>query len=175
MLMLASCGGSTPSSSIVDIGKLDDYFTVVSYKLETDAKEKGIEHLDDVHGTLVLVIQRNKQEMKFKPSNIEDASITGSTPGTSYYVFRGDATATAKSLLKMAPGKKETVSFVIKGIDPYNKYNSEEENTSNRKQHYEALTKKGLLDKIELDISWDEDVENAIEALKALKGMIDDD
>lgn len=175
LLALSACGGSKATNATVSLGKLDDYFTVESYKLETDIADKDLLHLDDVKGTLTLVLKRNKEEMKFKPSQVESASITGSVSSTSYYVFRGDCTANAKMLIKMEPGKKETVVFNVHGIDPGRSYKSDEENAHDRQIHYDALSKKGGLEEITLDIDWEEDLNESLQTLKALKEIVDDD
>ncbi len=172
---LTSCGGSSAKTSIIDLDKLDDYFTVESYKIETDVKEKGIEHMDNAHAIVTLVLKRNKEEMKIKPSDVEYAELEGSTPNTSYYVFRGDCTATVKKMLKIEPGKKETLVMTVGVIDPASSWRSDEENAALRQKHYDALLNNSLLDKITLDISWEENIEDSIKALNALKEMLDED
>jgi len=169
-LVLASCGGGGSSSSSssgkaeVTLDELDDYFTVKSYKLETDVAEKGIENLEDAKGTLTLVVKRNKEEMKLKPSDIKYAEVAGSTSESSYKVFRADIDAIARKLVKVEPGKEETIEIPLIIIDPYNRWNSDEDNLKNRQTHYDALTGvKGALQEIYFDVSlkdeddWDED------------------
>ena len=154
--IFVSCGGDNEakkSSVSITLAELDDYFDVKSYKLETDVAEKGLENLEKVKGTLVLVVKRNKEEMKLKPSDIEWAEIAGSTGTTSYKVFRADIDGIARKLVKMEPGAEETLEIPIKIIDPFNRFNSDEENLQNRQAHYDALTGvKGALTEIYMDI-----------------------
>ena len=156
-MTFASCGGGGSSTSSyqapVTLDELDDYFTVKSYKLETDVAEKGLEHLKDAKGTLVLVLKRNKEEMKLKPSDIKYAEVGGSSNGTSYYVFKADIDGIARKLVKVEPGKEETLEIPVRIIDPYNQFNSEEENLKYRQIHYDALTGvKGALEGIYFDV-----------------------
>lgn len=147
----ASCGGGSKSSYQVPItlDELDDYFTVKSYKLETNVAEKGLEHLSDAKGTLTLVLKRNKEEMKLKPSDIDYAELEGSTGATSYKVFGADIDGIVRKLIKVEPGKEETIEIPIRIIDPYNQFNSDEENQKYRQAHYDALTGvKGALEEI---------------------------
>ena len=83
-MILVSCGGGDGGSKSsgkvsVTLGDFDDYFDVKSYKLETDVAEKGLENLAKAKGTLILVVKRNKTEMKLKPSDILGAEIAGET------------------------------------------------------------------------------------------------
>lgn len=154
-MAFASCGGGSKTSYQVPVtlDELDDYFTVKSYKLETNAAEKGLEHLSDAKGTLVLVLKRNKEEMKLKPSDIKYAEISGSTNLTSYYIFQADIDGIARKLVKVEPGKEETLEIPVRIIDPYNQFNSEEENQKYRQAHYDALTGvKGALEGISFDV-----------------------
>ena len=157
-LVLASCGngGGKPSSSQVPVtlDELDDYFTVVSYKLETNVAEKGLEHLADAKGTLTLVLKRNKETMKLKPSDIEYAEVAGSTEGSSYKVFTADIDGIARKLVKLEPGDKETLEIPVRIIDPHHSWDSDEENHKKRQAHYDALTGvKGALSEIYFDVS----------------------
>ncbi len=155
-MTFASCGGGSSSSSYqvpVTLDELDDYFNVKSYKLETNVAEKGLEHLADAKGTLTLILKRNKEEMKLKPSDIKYAEISGSTNLTSYYVFKADIDGIARKLVKVEPGKEETLEIPVRIIDPYNQFNSEEENQKYRQAHYDALTGvKGALEGISFDV-----------------------
>ena len=84
LFTLASCGGSGAKSAkqaSVTFGPLDDFYTVKSYKIESDAEEKGVEKLGNVKGTLTIVVKRNAAEMKYKPSDIELASVCGELTG----------------------------------------------------------------------------------------------
>jgi len=81
-------------------------------------------------------------------------------------------------MVKMKPGSEETFTIGIRGVDPYNRFNSEEENTTNRQNAYDALTKKGCLDQILFEIKFVEklsDTEKAVNALKELAKDLDDD
>ncbi len=155
-LSFASCGGGASKSSSqvpVTLDELDDYFTVKSYKLETNVTEKGLEHLEDAKGTLVLVLKRNKEDMKLKPSDIKYAEVAGSTSATSYKVFRADIDGIARKLVKVELGKEETIEIPVKIVDPFNSWRSDEENLKNRQAHYDALTGvKGALEEIYFDI-----------------------
>ena len=175
LIVLSSCGGSKPAPKNVNLGNLDDYFTVLSYTLETNAKEKGLDHLDDVTGTLTLVVQRNKEEMKLKASDIEYAKVYGKLESTGYYAFSGKGTPLAKQLLKVEPGKKETVTVNIVGSDPGSSYNSAEKNASIRQRHLDAFFNPSQFDEIELSIEWKEDISAALETLQDLKDILDDD
>ena len=153
---LASCGGGGKSSSQVPVNLdvLDDYFTVKSCKLETNVAEKGLEHLADARGTLTLVLKRNKESMKLKPSDIEYAEIEGNTNATGYKVFGADIDGIARKLVKLEPGAEETLEVSVKIIDPFNQFNSDEENQRNRQAHYDALTGvKGALSEITFYVS----------------------
>lgn len=148
--------GSKKSSSQVPItlDELDDYFTVKSYKLETDVAEKGLEYLADAKGTLTLVLKRNKEEMKLRPSDIKWAEVAGITNETSIKVFRADIDGIARKLVKLEPGDEETLEISVKIIDPYNRWNSDEENEKYRQVHYNALTGvKGAMSEIYFDVS----------------------
>lgn len=185
VLTMASCGGGSSSKSsksakqaTVSLDKLDDFFTVKSYILESDAEEKGVEKLGNVKGTLTIVVKRNNDEMTYKPSDIEYAEVGGEISSSSYYVFKGDCDAVIKKMVKMEPGSEETFTIGIRGVDPYNRFNSEEENTTNRQNAYDALTKKGCLDQILFEIEFVEklsDTEKAVKALKELAKDLDDD
>ena len=150
-MAFASCGGGSKTSYQVPVtlDELDDYFTVKSYKLETNAAEKGLEHLSDAKGTLVLVLKRNNEVMKLKPSDIDYAELEGTTSATGYKVFGADVDGIVRKLIKVEPGKEETIEIPIRIIDPYNQFNSDEGNQEYRQAHYEALTGvKGALEEI---------------------------
>lgn len=171
-VVMTSCGGAPAKSASVSLDELDDFCTVKSYTLESDAQENGIGKLDNVKGTLTLVIKRNKNEMKYKPSDVCSAQVKGEISASSYYVFKGDCDAVVKKIVKMEPGTEETFTIGIKGIDPYNKYNSEEENKQNRQNAFDALTKKGCLDQICFNIDFKKEL---IELMNALKELDDED
>ena len=158
---LVSCGGgggNSSSQAAVTLDELDDYYTVKSYKLETNVAEKGIEHLGDAKGTLTLVLKRNKEVMKLKPSDIEWAELEGSTEASGYKVFGADIDAVARKLVKVEPGAEETIEIPIKIIDPFNKFNSDEDNQRYRQAHYDALTGvKGALSEISISLELTED------------------
>lgn len=160
---LVSCGsgsGKTSSSqAVVTLDDLDDYFIVKSYKLETNVAEKGIEHMADAKGTLTLVLKRNKEEMKLKPSDIKWADLEGGTVETSTKVFGADIEGVVRKLVKLEPGKEETLEIPVKIYDPYNSWRSDEENQKSRQAHYDALTGvKGALSEISFVITMkDED------------------
>ena len=67
----------SPKLAEVSLDELDDYFTVKSYTIESDAEEKGVEKLDYVKGTLTIVIERYQDMMRYKPSQIKSASFYG--------------------------------------------------------------------------------------------------
>lgn len=162
---LVSCGGGAEKSSSqipVSLDVLDDYFDVKSCKLETNAAEKGLEHLSDAKGTVTLVLKRNNEVMKLKPSDIDYADLEGSTNATSYKVFDADIDGIARKLVKLEPGAEETLEISVRIIDPYNKFNSDEENQKNRQAHYDALTGvKGALSEVSFYLSLkDEDEED---------------
>lgn len=145
-----SLSGQVP----VTLDELDDYYTVKSYKLETNVAEKGIAHLSNAKGTLTLVLKRNKEEMKLKPSDIEFAEVAGSNNVTIYKVFTADIYAIARKLVKLEPGTEETFVIPVRIIDPFNQFNSDEENQKYRQAHYDALTGvKGALSEIYFDVS----------------------
>ena len=157
-MVFVSCGGgggTKPSAETpVTLDELDDYFTVKSYKIESDVKEQGMENLEKAKGTLVLVLKRNKEEMKLKPSDIKYAEVAGSTGVTSYKVFMADIDGIARKLVKIEPGTEETIEIPIKIIDPYNSWKSDEENATNRQAHYDALTGvKGAMSEIYFDVT----------------------
>ena len=154
----SQASGSKKSSSSkvpVTLDELDDYFTVKSYKLETDVADKGLEHLADAKGTLTLVLKRNKEEMKLKPSDIEWAEVAGTTNETIFEVFKADIDGIARNLVRLEPGDEETLEISVKIIDPYMEYfSTDEENQKRRQAHYDALTGvKGALSEIYFDIS----------------------
>ena len=154
-MMFASCGDGSKSSyqAPVTLDELDDYFTVKSYKLQTDVKEKGLDHLGDAKGTLVLVLKRNNEEMKLKPSDIGYAYLEGAAVASDYYVFEADIEGIVRKLLKVEPGSEETIEIPIKIQDPYKQHKSDEENQKNRQAHYDALMGvKGALEEIYFNI-----------------------
>ena len=159
---LVSCGNGDGKSSsdqvIITLDELDDYFTVKSYKLETNVAEKGIEHMADAKGTLTLVLKRNKEEMKLKPSDIKWADLEGGTVETSTKVFGADIEGVVRKLVKLEPGTEETLEIPVKIYDPFNRWNSDEENQKNRQAHYDALTGvKGALSEISFVITLKDD------------------
>ena len=152
---LVSCRGGKSSSQIpVSLDVLDDYFDVKSCKLETNAAEKGLEHLSDAKGYLTLVLKRNKEAMKLKPSDIEYAGLEGITNTTSYKVFDAEIDGITRKLVKLEPGAEETLEIPVRIIDPYNRFNSDEENQKYRQAHYDALTGvKGALSEVSFYMS----------------------
>ena len=153
---LVSCGGgggNSSSQAAVTLDELDDYYTVKSYKLETNVAEKGIEHLEDAKGTLTLVLKRNKEEMKIKPSDIEWAELEGTSEASNYKVFGADIDAVARKLVKLEPGAEETVEIPLKIYDPSKPFKSDEENQRLRQAHYDALTGvNGALSEISISV-----------------------
>ena len=183
--MFVSCGGfgsKTAKDAAVTLGPLDDYYSVKSYKIESDAMEKGIEKLDKVKGTLTIVVKRNTDVMKYKPSSVDYADVQGELTNSFYNVFHGDCEAVVRKMLKMEPDSEETFTIGIKGIDPSMFFTSDEEKATNRQNAFDALTKKGYLDQISFDIEFDEDededdeedIDDAVKALKALKELADE-
>ena len=138
----------SPKLAEVSLDELDDYFTVKSYTIESDAEEKGVEKLDYVKGTLTIVIERNQDMMRYKPSQIKSASFYGQMSTLWCNIFYGDCEAVIRKMVKMEPGSNDIISLGFKGIDPYNEFNSEEENINYRQNAFDALTKKGCLDQI---------------------------
>ena len=170
--LVSSCGGNTPKSThktSVALDELDDYYTVKSCGIESDAKDKGIEKLENIRGTITLVIQRNGQQIKYKPSDVKYATAEGEVSGSDYYLFRADCEAVVKKILKMEPDTEETFTIGFTAIDPFNKYRSDEENAQSRQRAYEALTTKGGVDQVCIDIDFKEELE------KELKELLDDD
>jgi len=54
-----------------------------------------------------------------------------------------------RKLIKVELGKEETIEIPIRIIDPYNQFNSDEENQKYRQAHYDALMGvKGALEAI---------------------------
>lgn len=173
---VCSCGGSSPSQAIaVSLDELNDYYTVKSVKFETDAKKKGIEHLNDVKGTLTLKLKRNKTEMKLKASDVDYASVGGDISSTSTYVFIADCDAVVRNMMKMEPDATETFVINISGCDPYNQFSSEEKNQKDRQSHFDALTKDGCLDQICFDIEFKQEYAEMIDSLKDIFDDEDDD
>lgn len=167
-----SCGGGSivkSKQAEVSLDVLDDYFTVKSYAIESDAKEKGLEKLDAVKGTLTIVVERNKEPMKLKPSDVEYADFGGTISSSIFYVFHGDCDAAVKKLIKMEPGTTETLTLGFKGVDSSKYTDSEEEKQEVLQNIYDALTKRECLDQIKFDI----DLTSAAE--KALNLTDDDD
>lgn len=170
-VMLISCGGSGSGSksskeASVTLGVLDDYLTVKSYKIESDAEERGLENLDKVKGTLTIVLKRNKEVIPIKPSEIEDADVMGEISCSSSYVFSGDCEAVVRKIVKMEPEAEETFTIGFRGIDPWDK--------ENRQAVYDALTKKGSLDQIQFDIDIAEKETEAQKTLRMLKEMAEE-
>lgn len=154
LISCGSGGGKSSSQVPVTLDELDDYFTVMSYKLETNVAEKGLEHLEDAKGTLILELKRNKEAMKLKPSDIKWAEVAGSAEGTSYKIFTADIDGIARKLVKLEPGEKETLEIPVRIIDPYNRFDSDEENQKSRQVHYDALTGvKGAMSEIYFDVT----------------------
>ena len=177
-LMLVACGNSGSGSqrkASVTLGALDDFFTVKSYTLESDAEEKGIEKLAYIKGAVTLEVKRNNVEMKFKPSDVTDATIDGEVSGHGYYIFRGDCEGVVRKMMKMDPNTSETFTIGFSAIDPYNKFNSDEENAAYRQTAFDAITKPGCLDQISVDVEFKEDYEKALKMLKSLSDNDDDD
>ena len=176
IVAMTSCGGGSSTKSAkkasVSLDVLDDYFNVKSYTLESNAGELTPEQLGKIKGTLTIVVKRNETPIKYKPSDVEYASFYGDNASVSYKVFMGDCEAVIKKMIKMEPSAEETFSMGFKGIDPYNKFNSDDENQTARQNAYDALTKPGSLDQILFEITFKNDLEEAIDYLKSLS---DDD
>ena len=163
LLVLTSCGGSVSKSAkqaSITLGPLDDFYTVKSYKIESDAEEKGAEKLDNVKGTLTIVVKRNAAAMQYKPSDIDYARVCGELSGSMYYVFTGDCEAVVRKIVKMEPDTEESFSIGFKGIDPFNQFKSDEENAERRKAAFDAITKKGYLDQISFEIDFVGDLDD---------------
>lgn len=174
-LAMASCGGSQSAhEATFSLGKLDDNFTVKSYKIETNAKEKSVEQVGKIKGTITLVVKRSKDELKYKPSDVDYAYIKGETSASPYLVFNDNCEAVVKKILKMEPGKEETFTIGFSAHDPFMSYKSDEENAEQRQIIYDALTKKGGLDQIFIDVDFEEDVAETVRALKAIKDLADE-
>ena len=182
--MAVSCGGGSTSSNSskqasksarqasVSLGDLDDYFTVKSYTIESDAEEKGVENIGKVKGTLTLVIKRNDQEMKYKPSDIDYAIFAGISSSLDDFLFSGDCSAVVRKIVKMEPGSEESFSIGFKCDDPYNQYRNEEVNATARQNAFDAITNKGGLDEIHINVEFKRE---ALEALNASYSSSDDD
>ena len=150
-----SCGGGATKSvrqANVSLDELDDYCTVTSCAIESDAKDKGLDNLDKVRGTLTIVVKRNDTKMKYKPSEVYLAYVYGDYEDAPSYVFGADCEAAVKKIIKMEPGSEETFAIGFTAIDPYTKNNSDEENANFRKNAYEVLTNKVALDQIIFEI-----------------------
>ena len=158
-MALVSCGGGGSSSSSkrgpeISLDELDDYYDVKSYKLETNAEEKGMDHLDAVKGTLTLVLKRNKEEMKLKASQIESANVKASPKGYDGFsnLFYGECDGLIKRIVKENE-KEVTLEIPIKGIDPAKySFDSEEKKEEERTAFYNALTKSECLGEINLNV-----------------------
>ena len=154
-MALVSCGGGNSSSSKrgpeITLDELDDYYNVKSYKLETNAEVKGKDHLDDVKGTLTLVLKRNKEEMKLKASQIEGAHVNASAKDYNGIktLFYGDCDGLIKRIVKENE-KEVTLEIPIRGVDPTISWDSEEKNNEERTAFYNALTKSECLAEINL-------------------------
>ena len=176
VVALASCGGKSSKKVQFSLDELDDFFTVKSYTIESNAKEKDPEHLSDICGTLTLVVMRNPGEMKYKPSDIDYAKFAGESSLSNYYIFKGDCDAAIKQLLKINPGDKETLTLTFKVTDPYNEYNTAEENQRYRQEKYDALTQNDRLDQILFDIEFkDEAAQEAKEFAEIFNAVLDSD
>ena len=175
IVALASCGGKQTKKVQFSLDELDDFFTVKSYTIESNAKEKDLEHLEEISGTLTLVVVRNEGEMMYKPSDIEDASFTGDSSLSQYYLFGGECKAAVKQLLKLKPGDSETMILNFKVSDPYSEYKSAEENQKNRQIKYDALTQNNLIDQILFDIDTKQEAKEEAKELLELFSSIDDD
>ena len=179
VVALSACGGSTSGKGakgvkgiMVSLDELDDYFTVKSCSIESNAEQVGIDNLKNVKGTVTIVLTRNKQEMKYKPSDVEDAQFKGDASSSYYAVFHGDCEAAIKKILKMEPGSEETLALGFKVEDPYYQFRSDEENQSNRQNIYDALTTPGGLDQVLFDITFSGELE---ELRRTIKDLLDDD
>ena len=87
--------------------------------------------------------------MKLKPSDIEYAELEGTTNETAYKVFGADIDGIVRKLIKVEPGKEETLEIPVRIYDPYNQFNSDEDNQRYRQIHYDALTGvKGAMEEI---------------------------
>lgn len=180
VVALASCGGKPAKKVQFSLDELDDFFSVKSYTIESNAKEKDPEHLEEISGTLTLVVARNQIEMKYKPSDVESASFKGDSSLSSlYYIFRGDCDAAIKQLMKINSGDTETLVLNFKANDPYSSYNSAEENQKNRQIIYDALTQKDLIDQVLFDVEFKEEAAQAAKEfadfLNAVTDNDDDD
>ena len=176
VVAFASCGGKSSKKVQFSLDELDDFFTVKSYTIESNAKEKDPEHLEEISGTLTLVVARNQGDMKYKPSDVEDAEFTGDSSLSDYYLFRGQCTAAIKQILKLNPGDSETMILNFKVSDPYNEYKSAEENQKNRQIKYDALTQKNLIDQVLFDIEFKgEAAQEAKEFAEIFNAVLDSD
>lgn len=178
VVSMASCGGgSAPKARMasVSLDELDDYFTVTSYTIDSDVKEKGVDRLAEAKGTLTLVVKRNNVEMKYKPSDVEYAKVAGDISTSDYYVFRGDCDAAIKKLLKVEPGKEETIDMGFRVIEPENPFDSDEEKAQRKQNIFDALTKPGCLDQIVFDVEFKGEELEELKALKELDSYYDDD
>jgi hypothetical protein len=169
-LFVVSCTSSKKPAVNISLGKLDDYFSVTSFSIETNAKEKGLGNLDQVTGNLILTVMRNQEDISFKPSSIEEADFTGRT--TEHRAFYGDCLAAVRKMVKMEKGAKETFSITFKSEDPCYRSDTDEEKAVARQDVYDALTKQTTLSQIVMEIEIEEDY---LGAIKALKDLIDDD
>ena len=178
IVTISSCGGGSTAKSAkkasVSLDELDDYFTVKSYTLESNAGDLTPEQLGKVKGTLTLVIKRNETPMKYKPSDVEYATFFGQITSSNYNVFTGDCDAAIKKLMKTEPGAEETISLGFKGIDPHYSFRSDEDNLTDRQNAYDAITKPGCLDQILFDIEFKDNLKEAVQSLKDLAEDVED-
>ena len=174
-LAMVSCGGSgSANTATISLDELDDNYTVKSYTIETDAKEKSVEQIGKIKGTLTIVVERDKGELKYKPSDVEWAYLEGESSATPYYLFKEDCTAVVKKILKMEPGKKETFTIGFSAWDPYMSYKSDEENAEIRQVTYDALTTGGI-NQISISIDFKEELAEVLQSLGgAVKDMADE-
>ena len=150
---MGSCGGGNSSSgsksgkfeASVSLDDFDDYFTVESWKIESNIQEITPQELENYRATITLVVKRNKEEMKYKPSDILGAEINGDISSSFTYLFRGDCDAIARKMVKMEPGSKEEFVFKVSGCEPFNEEKFQ--------LHYDALLKgKSGIEQITLDV-----------------------
>ncbi len=174
LLAVVSCKNSPANKANVTLEELDDYFSVESFSLVTNAKEKGLENLESVTGTLTLVVKRNKVEMALKPSDIDWAVVYGETP--SYRVFRGECDAVVRQMLKLDLGTKETFTIGIESTYSDSSWDEEAEKAKKKQDMFTALTSGENMTQIKLSIEKKEDASTAaINALKDIVETLEDD
>ena len=158
--MALSCNGgkNVSSRSKVSMGDLDDYFTVESCSIESDAATKGIDRMNSVTGTITLVLKKNNVPMNHKPGDLDYAMIRCGIPGSNNVVFMGQADAQVKDLLRANNGDQITLKFPVNGFDPVDPYSSmsESEKQDLRKAHFEGMTNPDRLESIDIEVSFKE-------------------